>query len=194
MRLFRGRNMDAHREHGGALRRNRWRIVGWSAIAGLVLAPWLAMQISDEVNWSGGDFALFGALLVGVGLAGEVMARRTGGWTYRAGLGLALATAVVLILANGAVGIIGSEDNAANLMYGGVLAVGLVGALVARFRPAGMARAMAATAAAHVVVGVVALTAGWGGASQAWPWDVAVSTGVFAALWLLSAWLFRKAA
>lgn len=186
--------MDANRDHTGALRRNRWRIAGWSGIAALVLAPWLAMQVSDQVDWSGGDFALFGALLVGAGLAGEVMARRTGGWTYRAGLGLALATAVVLILANGAVGIIGSEDNAANLMYGAVLAVGLVGALLARFRPAGMARALVATALAHGLVGAIALTAGWGRASQAWPWDVAVSTGVFAALWLLSAWLFRRAA
>jgi hypothetical protein len=152
------------------------------------------MQLTDEVNWSAGDFAVFGALLIGVGLAGEVMARRTGDWTYRAALGLALATAVVLILANGAVGIIGSEDDAANLMFGGVLAVGLVGALAARFRPAGMARALVATAAAHGAAGVIALAAGWGAASAAWPWDVAVSTGVFAALWLLSAWLFRRAA
>lgn len=47
---------------------------------------------------------------------------------------------------NGAVGIVGSEDNPANLMYGGVLAVGIVGAVIARFRAEGMARAQGSVA------------------------------------------------
>ena len=55
----------------------------------------------------------------------------------------------MLVWINLAVGIIGSEDNPANLMYGGVLAVGVAGAVAARFRPGGMARALAATALAQ---------------------------------------------
>jgi hypothetical protein len=43
--------------------------------------------------------------------------------------------AFILIWMNLAVGIIGSEDNPANLMYGGVLAVAIVGAFMVRFRP-----------------------------------------------------------
>ena len=35
----------------------------------------------------------------------------------------------------------GSEDNPANLQFGGVLLVGLLGAVLARFRAPGMARA-----------------------------------------------------
>jgi hypothetical protein len=67
-----------------------------------------------------------------------------------------------------------------------VLAVGIVGAFAARFRPQGMARALVATALAQALVAVIALTAGLGSAL--------VLTGIFMALWLVSAWLFRRAA
>jgi hypothetical protein len=76
---------------------------------------------------------------------------------YRAAVGIALATALILIWMNLAVGLIGSEDNPANLLYGGVLAVGLIGVLIARFRPHGVARALFATAIAQALVPVIAL-------------------------------------
>jgi fatty acid desaturase len=95
---------------------------------------------------------------------------------------------------NLAVGIIGSEDNPANLMYGGVLAVSAIGVSIARFQPAGMARALSATAFAQALVGVIALTAGFGSTSPSLPATIVFLTGFFIALWLLSAYLFRKAA
>lgn len=87
---------------------------------------------------------------------------------------------------NLAVGIIANEENPANLMYGGVLAVGIIGAVFARFQPLGMARALVATALAQTAVAVIALIAGFG--------DTLILTGFFVALWLTSARLFRKAA
>ncbi|MGH6910342.1 MAG: hypothetical protein ACREEG_09165, partial [Phenylobacterium sp.] len=66
-----------------------------------------------------------------------------------------------------------------------VLAVGIVGAGVARFQPAGMARALIATALAQAVVSAIALAAGVA--------TLALNAG-FIGLWLGSAWLFRKAA
>ena len=95
---------------------------------------------------------------------------------------------------NLAVGVIGSEGHAANLMFGGVLVVGIIGVLIARFQPQGMARAMSVTALAQSLVAVIALIAGWGSTGPIWPQDVLFLTVVFAALWLLSAWLFRRAA
>jgi hypothetical protein len=95
---------------------------------------------------------------------------------------------------NLAVGIIGGEDNPANVMYGGVLAVGIVGAIIVRFQPQGMARALVATALAQALVALIALIAGLGSAEANWPGVVITVTGFFTALWLASAWLFRKAA
>jgi len=71
-------------------------------------------------------------------------------------------------------------------MFSGVLAVGIVGSVIARFRPDGMARALVATALAQALVVVIALGAGLG--------SPLILTGFFVALWLGSAWLFRKAA
>jgi len=71
-------------------------------------------------------------------------------------------------------------------MYDGVLAVGIIGAIIARFQPHGMARALVATALAQALVAVIALIAGLG--------HTLILTGSFVALWLTSARLFRKAA
>jgi len=164
---------------------SRWRLAGWGAAAALLLVPRVAMQFTDEVDWSAADFAVFGAMLAGAGGAFELAVRMTRSTAYRAAVGVALAAAFLLVWANGAVGIIGSEDNPANLMFGGVLAVGIVGAAVARFRPGGMARALVATAVAQALIAVIAAVAGLG--------NIFVSTALFSALWLASAWLFRRA-
>jgi hypothetical protein len=160
----------------------------------MLLLPFLAMQVTDEVDWDVADFALFGAMLVGAGGSYELAARTTVNSAYRAAVGVAVAAAFILVWMNLAVGIIGSEDNPANLMYGGVLAVGIIGAAIARFEPHGMARALVATALAQALVGVIALTAGFGSTAPSFPEAIVFLTGFFVALWLGSAWLFRKAA
>jgi len=151
------------------------------------------MQFTDEVNWDVADFAFAGALLVGVGVPYELAVRKTGDTAYRAAVGVALAAAFILVWVNGAVGIIGSEDNDANLMYGGVLAVGVIGAIIARFRPRGMARALFATALAQTSVAVIALIAGLG-SPESGPLEIVALNGFFVALFVGSALLFREAA
>ncbi|MGI8905207.1 MAG: hypothetical protein ACR2IE_01810 [Candidatus Sumerlaeaceae bacterium] len=152
----------------------------------LLLVPAVAMQITSEVAWGAGDFVVAGALLFGTGLLFELAARREGNVAYRAAVGVALATALLLVWANLAVGIIGSEDNRANLMVVGVLAVGLIGACVARLQPRGMAGVMFATAGAQMLVGVIALVAGLGIKQL-------ILNEVFALLWVGSGLLFRRA-
>jgi hypothetical protein len=107
---------------GGGQRGRPWRIAGWSAAAVILFLPLIAMQATDEVNWTAAYFAVAGTLVVGVGVILELAVRKGGDAAYRAGVGVALAAAFILVWANGAVGIIGSEDNAANLMYDGRLA------------------------------------------------------------------------
>ncbi len=184
--------MAGNTENGGGRRGSRWRIAAWAAAVLILLLPLFAMQFTDQVVWDVADFAVFGALLVGAGVTYELAVRMTGNTAYRAAVGVALAAAFLLVWVNGAVGIIGSEDNDANLMYFGVLAVGIIGALIARFKPRGMARALFATALAQTLVAVIALIARLG-----YPWsgpqEILVLNGFFVALFVGSAWLFRKA-
>ena len=185
--------MPGNTENGGGHRGSRWRIAAWAAAALILLLPLLAMQFTDQVVWDGADFAVFGALLVGVGATYELVVRKTGNTAYRAAVGVALAAAFLLVWVNGAVGIIGSEDNDFNLIYGGVLAVGVIGAIIARFQPPGMARALFATAAAQASVAVVALIAGLG-SPESGPLEILALNGFFVALFVGSALLFRRAA
>jgi hypothetical protein len=179
---------------GSGRRGSRWRMAAWAGAALLLLLPLVAMHFTDEVNWGAADFAFAGALLIGSGITCELAVRKTGDPAYRAAVGVALAAGVLLVWVNGAVGIIGTESNEANLMYGGVLAVGIAGAILARFQPRGMARALFATALAQALVAVIALAAGMGSGKPGWPLDILALTGIFVALFSGSALLFRKAA
>ena len=185
--------MAGHAEDGGGRRGRRWRIAAWAAAALVLLIPSIAMQFTDEVRWSVADFVVAGALLLGVGVPLDLAMRKAGNAAYRWAAGLALVTAFLLIWVNGAVGILGSDDNDANLLYGGVLAIGFVGALLSRFRPRGMTYAMVATALAQAAVAVGALVAGWG-ALESGAFEIVALNGFFVALWTGSAVLFRGAA
>jgi hypothetical protein len=158
----------------------------------ILLLPLIAMQFTDEVVWDETDFAVMGAMLFGACGTYELASRISGNIVYRAAVGVAILSAFLLVWINLAVGIIGSEHNPANLMFGGVLAVGVLGSLLARFQPHGMVYALAATALAQGFVGAIALIAGLGSTSANWPWSIVFLTGFFASLWLISAWLFRN--
>ena len=163
------------------------------AAAFILLLPLLAMQITDEVVWDLADFAVAWTLLVGAGLTYKLVARKMGNIAYRAAVGVAVATALLLVWMNLAVGLIGNEDNPANLMYFGVLAIGIIGAIIAHFQPQGMARALFATALAQVLVAVIALIAGLGSPENG-PLEIVALNGFFFALFVGSALLFQKAA
>jgi hypothetical protein len=175
------------------MRRLSWRIAPWAIAALILLLPLIAMRFTDEVVWDGTDFAVMGAMLLGACGAYELAARSTGNMAYRAAVGIAIVAAFILVWMNLAVGIIGSEDNPANLMYGGVLAVGIVGSAIARLRPHGMARALVVTALAQALVAAIAVIARMGDPASP-PLEILGVSALFVALWLLSAWLFRKAA
>jgi hypothetical protein len=163
------------------------------ATAFILLLPLLAMQFTDEVSWDPADFAVAGVLLFSAGLTYEWMAGKAGNHAYRAAAGVAVAAALLLAWISLSVGIIGNEGDIANSMYLGVLAAGVVGALVARSRPREMARALFVTALAQILVAVIALVTGLGSSAPTWPRDVLLATAFFATLWLGSALLFRRA-
>ncbi len=146
------------------------------------------------MSWDALDFAVFGGMFAVVVFVFLLVRSKSSNPSYRFAAAVALAAAFILAWVNGAVGIIGNEENDANLMFFGVLALGAIGSIVARGRPLGMARAMYATAAAQALVAVIAIAGNLGTSGPAWPKDILVMTAFFAALWLVSARLFKKAA
>jgi hypothetical protein len=179
--------MARNMEHGGARRRNRWSLAIWGGAACLLLLPAIAMRFPGSgVDWDARDFITMGVMFTIACGSYELATRLSDSVAYRAAAGMAIATAFLIVWVNLAAGMLGSERNPANLLFGGVLAIGLVGALVARLRPQGMARAMNATAAAQAAMALYALFGGYA--------EVTLHVALFAIPWLVSAQLFRKAA
>jgi hypothetical protein len=171
---------------------------------GLILLIPLLGNLFMGWNWPWFAFPFWGAVLFGAGLTYELIASKGGTIAYRVAVGIACATGFVLVFINAAAGIIG--DGPVNLMYLGVLAVGFVGALIARFEARGMALALFATAVAQMLVPVIALViwkAGWQDLlidpnSPHPPFDPGIApvfglNAVFVMLFVGSALLFRRA-
>jgi hypothetical protein len=94
---------------------NRWRGAMWSVAALLLSLPWVAMQLTKEVQWDAADFALFGGMLVAACGAYELAARLTGNRAYRAAVGVVVGAAFLVTWAHLAVGIFDGERQPANL-------------------------------------------------------------------------------
>jgi hypothetical protein len=173
------------------------RLAAWAAaVAFILLIPLVAMQFSDEWDWNLFDFVFAGTVLFGAALLYEFVASKGGTIAYRAACGVAIVTAVLLVWVNAAVGIIG-DDEEINFLYFAVLAIGLAGALIARFQSPGMARTLLTMAVAQMLVPVIVLIIpDLRGSLWEPPGEVGVFVlnAVFALLWIGSAWLFRKAA
>jgi hypothetical protein len=170
----------------GAWRSNGLRVALWGGLAALLALPAVAMRLgADGVVWTASDFVVMGAMLSLVGLGVELIVRASPSLPYRLGAALAVVTAFLTIWVNLAVGMIGSEDDPANQLFLGVLAMALAGAIVARGRADGMARAMAVAAVAQVLAAATGFAVDPRGA---------IFAGLFGGLWLVAAALFRKAA
>ena len=170
---------------GGQLRGGWLRWLVWGGALAMLLTPWVAMRFTDEVRWDGLDFAVFGSMLLVAGGLFELARWLARDNAYLLGAGIAVGAGFLTVWANLAVGIVGSERNPVNLGFFAVLALALVAAAVARFRPRGLAWAMCLTALAQLALASWLAVAGHG---QAW-----VFTGVMCAAWLASAALFTRA-
>lgn len=162
----------------------RWLV--WGGAAALLLLPLVAMQFTEEVQWTWHDFVFMGVMLLVVCIAYEVATRIARNNAYMVAAGLAVFGGFFTIWANLAVGIVGNEDNPVNSVFFGVILFEIVAALLARFRAGPMAWAMVATAVAQVAACLYVWLGGHG--------YVFVFTGLMCGLWLVSAQLFRNAA
>ncbi len=77
-------------------------------VALLLLIPFVAMQFTNEVNWTLSDFVAAGVLLLGTGLLSELVLRNVTKIEYRIALCVALLAGLFLIWLELAVGIFGT--------------------------------------------------------------------------------------
>ena len=167
----------------------------------LLLVPITASFFADGWNWDTKGYVAAWVVFALAGFGYTFVASFGNSIAYKAGAGLGVLGVFLLIWVIPAVGIVGSEDNSANGMYLGVFVVGLLGMIISRLKPAGMAITMFAVAAVQMLVPTIALlfwntnvTIGeepfWGNVGA---FRVFIFNAVFAALWLGSALLFRRA-
>lgn len=77
--------------------KNKRLIVILAAAAALLLVPFVAMQFTSEVKWSGFDFAVMGVLLLGMGLLCELVLRKVTRPASRLALCAVIAGVFVLV-------------------------------------------------------------------------------------------------
>lgn len=171
--------------NGNGRRGNRLRYAIWGTAAFLLLLPLVAMRFTSEVNWDGADFLVMGVLLFTACSIYELGVWLSTSTLYRAGYGAAVLGGFLLVWINLAVGMVG--DGPFNLWFVLVLVVGIVGALITRFRAAGMARTLLAMTAVQVAIPIYALMVGMDPRGS-------ILSIVFAGIWLVSAALFHRAA
>ena len=175
-------------------RRNPWRLLLWGIPTALLVAPAVAMQFTGEVQWSPFDFVFAAVLLYGAAGTVDLAIRKGGSMAYRLGAGLAVLVSFLLIWVNGAVGVIGVEDNPANLMFIAIIVIAAAGAIAARFEARGMARAMTIACVLNAAIAALVPVYGWGADEHPGMPGLVALIGLFATMWGLSAALFAKAA
>ena len=110
---------------------------------------------------------------------------------YLLALGVSIGTVLFLLFGIGALGIVGDGDRDAVYLLGP--AVGLLVALVVRFRPDGMALALAAAAVTTLLAGAWSVAVVATDRASASLVDVVMLTGMYAVLFAFAAWLFLRA-
>lgn len=158
----------------------------------ILLIPLIAMQFSNEVAWDLLDFIVSGVLLSGTGAGFIIISRLSDQIMYRTALGIALFSALLLVWVNGAVGLVGSENNDFNLLYFGVALLLIIGAFISRFRAKGMAIALFVTTAVQASTILVAIFTAQHQSAESSVIEIILVNVFFTTLFLISGGLFWK--
>ncbi len=166
-------------------------IVGVLTIV-ILSVPLIAMQFTDEVKWSVTDFLLMGTLIFGAGITFQWFSSRGSSLLYRIAVGISVLAVFLLTWANLAVGVIGSEQNPANLLYFLMILIGIIGALIVRFKAKGMALVACIMAGVQILIPLIALAV-WAGNFDPGIEQVLAINSFFALMFVASAVLFKRA-
>ena len=88
--------------------KNKRLIIILISITVVLLIPFIAMQFTNEVDWSARDFVIMGVLLFGTGLLCELVMRKVKSVQNRILICAALVFVFLLVWAELAVGVFGS--------------------------------------------------------------------------------------
>lgn len=113
--------------------------------------------------------------------------------SFKLAIALAIFASILLIWISLGVGIIGQDGHPANLMYFAVVAVGIIGTILARLNPFYMKKVMLVMAMVQGLIALIALFAEIG-MEYSPPLEILGLTIIFMAMFAVSAWLFRRAA
>ncbi len=118
----------------------------------ILLIPIIGNMYFEGWHWTLFDFVFAGVFLFGAGMAYLFVASKGTMLSYRIGAALAVIGCLLLVWINGAVGIIGNEGNAINLLYFAIPAVGLLGATFSGLQARGMSFTLIAMAVLQMLV------------------------------------------
>jgi hypothetical protein len=153
----------------------------------VLMVPLVASRVVEGWNWSAGSFVFVYVLFFVTGMVYAAIARKMAAWSYKAGVAVALVTGFGLGWSN--MVHVADSENPANLVYYSVLAVGAVGAWLARLEARGLARTLFAMAATLALIAVILPS----GAPPYLARNMAIGHVVFVALFTASGLLFRHA-
>lgn len=159
----------------------------------ILCIPFIAAQITEEVNWSPADFILMALILSGIAAVYELATHKSQLSSYRIAIGIGLLGMFLLFWVNAAVGIIGNESQDANLLYIAVNVVIIIGAIASRLNASGMFKTMILGTLSTIAVPCIAYLI-WPPSVISWSpgvFKVFLMSGFFASLFVLSAFLFK---
>ena len=160
----------------------------------ILIIPLIAMQFSNEVDWSPTDFIGMGALIFTIGFLYVLTTRFMSNIVYKVAIAAALGSTFLMIWTNLAVGLIGGGPHWGNFMYMGVILVGIIGTALSRFTPAGMERTMYAMSFTFVVIATIALITNMQELPQSSVVEIIGVNGFFTILFAVAGLLFRYVA
>jgi len=128
--------------------------------AWLLFIPLTASFVTTEMEWTLSDYVLVWVMLFVAGTTYTLVSRLSSDYTYKAAVALASVTGLFMVWSNLAVGIIGNEDNAINVVYFVIIMIGFIGAFWVRFQSKGLSRVLGGMALLVAVVGAYALLSG----------------------------------
>jgi hypothetical protein len=154
---------------------------------GLLMVPLVASRLVPGWNWNTGGFLFVYLLFFATGMAYALIARKMGAWTYKVGVGVALVAGFAL----GWSTMVQTADSGhpERLWYLSVLAVGFIGACLARLKAPGLALTLFAMAATLALIAVMLPS----GAPPYLARRMAIGHGVYVVLFIASGLMFRHA-